>query len=317
MLSRVASNIYWFGRFIERSESTARMVGVHANLLLDLPRKMQFGWVPLIAITGNEETFRADYKDTDEASVVRFLLADERNPGSIVASLRQARENLRTTRDSLPREVWEQVNDLYLFVREQGDKPVSRRYRQAFLDRVIRTSQQLVGLLASITSRDDAFNFMRLGYNVERADMTTRILDIRSESLLTVRNEELAPFQNIQWMSLLKSLSAYQMYRRHVRMRVSGPPALKFLLQNDAFPRAAMFCFNRIEAGLKRLPHHRACMAANRRLTQKVAKADVEALVQSGLSTFLDDLQQDLSQLHELISKTYFRADTPGPGAGP
>jgi uncharacterized alpha-E superfamily protein len=310
MLSRVASNIYWFGRHVERSESTARMVSVHANLLLDMPRKVQFGWAPLIAITSSEDPFRKLYQDLDEPSVARFLLVDERNPGSIIASLRQARENLRTTRDSLPREVWEQVNDLYLFVCEQGDKPVSRRYRQAFLDRVIRTSQQLVGLIASITSRDDAFNFIRLGYNVERADMTTRILDIRSESLLTVRNEELMPFQNIQWMSLLKSLSAYQMYRRHVRMRVSGELALKFLLQNDAFPRSAMFCFNRIEAGLKRLPHHRECLAAQRRLTQKVAQADVEALVRSGLSAFLDDLQLDLAELHALISRSYFQPET-------
>jgi uncharacterized alpha-E superfamily protein len=316
MLSRVASHIYWFGRHTERAESTARLVGVNANLLLDLPRKMTFGWAPLVAITGGEEIFRNLYPETDEVSVVRFLLADARNPGSILSSLSLARENLRTTRDTLTRETWEVVNELYLYVREQGERSVQRRLRPAFLDRVIRTCQQLVGLLGSATSRDDAFNFMRLGYNVERADMTSRILDIRSESTLPVQDDELGPFQNIQWMSLLKSLSAYQMYRRHVRARVSGPLVLKFLLQNDAFPRAVMFSLNRIEAGLKRLPHNRECLAANQRLKQAIANADVQALVVSGLSEFLDRVQQDLSRLHELVSETYFRIEAAAPATG-
>ena len=306
MLSRVAANIYWFGRYIERAESTARLIGVNANLLLDLPQRLKFGWAPLVAITGNDMQFEATYDEINETSVVQFLLTDESNPGSILSSLSAARENLRTTRDSLPRETWELVNTLYLMVQEQGERALARRYRTAFLERVIGGCQQLVGLLGSTTNRDDAFNFMRLGYNIERADMTSRILDIRSQNVLAVPDEDLAPFQNIQWMSLLKSLSADQMYRRHVRLRVSGPQVLKFLLQDQAFPRAVMFCLNRIEAGLQRLPDHRDCLNASRRLRRTLGRVDVETLAGADLSVFLDGLQQDLSHLHERISRTYF-----------
>jgi uncharacterized alpha-E superfamily protein len=183
---------------------------------------------------------------------------------------------------------------------------VQRRYRLAFLDRVIRGTQHLSGLLGSTMSRDDAFNFMRIGFNLERAEMTSRIIDIRSESLLPHQSDDLAPFQNIQWMSVLRSLSGYQMYRRKVRLRVTGPEVLRFLLQDKEFPRAVHFCFDKLEHCLQRLPRHEGCLDAIEKLQARVVVAEVDSLVKAGLSDFLDSVQLQISRLDSRISTTYF-----------
>lgn len=308
MLSRVANSIYWFGRNLERAENTARLVRVHANLLFDLPRKMELGWAPLLAITSSEELFASLYKKTDETSVVRFLLADERNPDAIVSALNSARANLRTIRDIVPREAWEQLNELFLYVHEHGERSVQRHYRLGFLEDIVDYSHTIAGLLGSAMSRDDAFNFLRMGINLERADMTTRIIDIRSESLLPHAGRSLVSFENIQWMSVLKSLTAYQMYRRHKRLRVVGPQVLSFLLQDEQLPRSVYFCLDKLEHCLARLPRSEACRAINAGLQADLRQADVLTLVEAGFSEYLDRIQLGLADIHDDINQTYFQA---------
>src|SRR5690606_354931 len=133
---------------------------------------------------------------------------DRRNPGSIISSLDYARENLRTTRDIVPREVWERLNDLYLNARQRTASGVPKRARYAFLNELIGDVQQITGLLAGTMSRSEAYWFVKAGRYLERADMTSRILDVRTEDLLIESTDDLTPFANIQWMSVLKSLTA-------------------------------------------------------------------------------------------------------------
>ncbi|WP_312914369.1 alpha-E domain-containing protein [Candidatus Competibacter phosphatis] len=183
MLSRVAQNIYWMARQIERAEDTARIINVNSNLLLDLPRNTTFGWLPLIFIVGAEKLFfeKDPNRLADETAVVKFLISDRDNPGSIISSLAAARENLRTTRDTVPQDAWEQVNGLYIYAR---DHVPTRRGRFEFMRRVIHGAQQINGMLSGAMSRTAAYDFVRLGRYLERADMTTRILDVRSANLL-------------------------------------------------------------------------------------------------------------------------------------
>ncbi|MBS1221808.1 MAG: hypothetical protein H6R24_1381 [Proteobacteria bacterium] len=325
MLSRVAQNIYWMTRYVERAEDTARLINVNTNLLLDLPRTTTFGWLPLIFIVGAESQFfeKDPHRLVDEANVVRFLINDRDHPGSIISSLAAARENLRTTRDTVPREAWEQINGLYIYAR---DHVPSRRGRYEFLRRVILGAQQIGGLLAGAMSRTAAYDFVRLGHYLERADMTTRILDVRSANLLSharqtqqsqgqsqmqtqtpaSTQEEQDPFESIQWMSVLKSLSAYQMYRQQVRVRVSGPDVLKFLLQDEYFPRAVAFCLRQLDICLRKLPRHDAALAALAALRQKLNAATVPELSREGLHDFIDEVQIGLSQLHDQIAAAYF-----------
>ncbi|MCP1727674.1 putative alpha-E superfamily protein [Natronospira proteinivora] len=309
MLSRVAENLYWTARYMERAEDLARLVNVHSNLILDLPRSVELGWEPLIAITGAEKAFAGLFEEMDERNVTRFLIADKRYPGSILSALFMARENLRSTRDLVPREGWEQVNDLYLHARQELKGGIAKRKRYDFLRGVIQRCQQLTGLLSGTMSHDEAYEFIRIGRNLERADMTTRILDVRSEDLLPRRAEDLTPFENIQWMSVLKSLTAYQMYRRNVRVRVRGADVLRYLLQDPNLPRALHHCMSQVEASLHALPRNDAPLRAVTRMKRQVQEADVPRLAETGLHEFIDDIQVDLGQIHGEISNTYFLLD--------
>ncbi|MCP1366818.1 alpha-E domain-containing protein, partial [Halomonas sp. BBD48] len=201
MLSRVAENLYWTARYIERTEDTARLVSVNSHLLLDLPHHTALGWSTLIDITGSDQLFDERFERRSEKNVLHFLCMERDNPGSILASLASARENLRTTRDVVSREIWEQINELYLEVRESSDAGLAPRRRDAFLKRVIRGCQTVTGLIEGTLSHTATRCFIELGRHLERADMTTRILDVRSGNLLPKDPEELRPFENLQWMS--------------------------------------------------------------------------------------------------------------------
>jgi uncharacterized alpha-E superfamily protein len=320
-------------RYIERAEDTARIINVNTNLLLDLPRNMTFGWLPLIFIVGAEKQFfeKDPNRLADESTVVKFLISDSDNPGSIISSLASARENLRTTRDTVPQEAWEQINGLYIFAR---DHVPTRRGRFEFLRRVIHGAQQINGMLAGSMSRTAAYDFVWLGRFLERADMTTRILDVRSANLLpragqsatlklaqeqdriessqtqatTVDRKEQNPFESIQWMSVLKSLSAYQMYRQQIRLRVGGPDVLRFLLQDESFPRAVSFCLKQLEICLQELPKNATPLAGIAALKQRLGAATVPDLAHEheALHEFIDNLQIGFGELHERIAAAYF-----------
>ncbi|TVS10492.1 MAG: alpha-E domain-containing protein [Wenzhouxiangella sp.] len=306
MLSRVAENLYWYGRYLERAEDLGRLINVNGHLMLDLPRKMAPGWAPLIRITGSQSLFDELFDDNGERQVVRFLLAEPRHSGSVLSCLNLARENLRAARDLLPREVWEQTNDLCLTAQAQLAGNLSKRRRQEFIDLMIRRCQQLIGMLSDIMSHDYAWDFILLGRYHERADMTTRILDVRSAHLLR-GVDDIKPFDQLQWMSVLKSLTAYQMYRRHVRLRVRGPDVLRFLLGNPLFPRSVVFCLEAMAERLEGLPEHEDTLVAVGRLKRLMDQADPEVLVQGQLSEFLDRIQLELIGIGESITQTWFR----------
>ena len=306
MLSRVAQNLYWLARYVERAEDTARLIGVTSNLLLDLPRTAGAAeWEPLIYITGSHEAFREHFTRPDEVSIVSFLTGDLRNSGSILSSLVYARENLRTTRDVMPREAWEELNRIYLFVRDHAEEGVSPRGRDYFLKQVVSGCQRFNGYLEGCMSYTPARDFVLLGRYLERADMTTRILDVRSGNLLT-QSGDLSPYASIQWMSVLRSLSGYQMYRQAVRSRVRGPDVLAFLLQDTRFPRTVRHCLDRIADCLRELPQPETALAQIARACAKTESADVEALVTTGLHEFIDELQVELGEVHNAINAAYF-----------
>ena len=311
MLSRLAENLYWHGRYLERAEGLARLINVNAHLNLDLPGKLAPGWEPLVRITGNSALFDELFEgETTERQVVRFLMADERNPGSIRSSLEMARENMRSARDLLPREVWEQMNALYLNATEQFTGNLSKRKRHDWLDQLTLDCQQIAGMLMGTMSQDYAYDFILIGRYLERADMTTRIIDVRADDLMPDELEELPPFESIQWMSVLKSLSAYQMYRRHVRMRVSGGDVLSYLLRDRLFPRSVMFCLLALESRLQGLPGDEdQALRMTARVMRMVNEAPSTGLKGEPLSEFIDELQVELAEVGRLIRATWFPAD--------
>ena len=309
MLSRVANAVYWAARYIERAENTARIISVNTNLVLDTPKGMSPGWEPLVMITGSQETFARQYAEPSERNVIRFLLTDAGNGVSVLYALTQARENARTVRDVLPREVWEEINNLYLFAKDNVQQGQSKRGRYEYVMKVIRGVQQLTGMMAGTMSNNMPYDFMVLGRNLERADMTLRILDVRSASLLPHAGG-LRPFENIQWMSVLKSLSAYQMYLQYMGVRVHRQAVLQFLLQDRYFPRAIHHCVLRAGSALQDLPRNQSVLPYLEKVKASLAKVDVAKLDPAALHDFIDAQEANLAEVGATIAKVYFNPES-------
>lgn len=314
MLARVVENVYWLARYLERAENTARLVSVNTNLLLDLPKGLMPGWLPLIDITGSRDLFDARGSRADERDIVQFLLADPDNPGSMLSSFKMARENARTLRDILPTESWELMNQFFLEFTEELPSGLNKRTRFNFLKRIVSTSQTITGSLEGTMNRNDAYTFLLLGRHVERADMTSRIVDVRSAQLLPQDAPELRPFDTIQWMSVLRSLSGYEMYRLSRRTRVSRTDVLEFVLRGEQFPRACGFSLRQIEQCLLALPRSAGVLDALAGAIRFIGAADLKTLDQAGLHELIDRLQVHIFGVHDGIAQTYFpsRSGTPG-----
>ena len=312
MLSRVAENLYWMARYLERAENTARLINTTTQVLLDLPKGASFGWDILLKVVGLDELFDEHYKTANETNIMRFLIQDERNPSSIVSSIRCARENSRTFREILPKEFWERVNGLYLYMREQAPAVAQHRGRRyELLNHVVDRGQSLAGMLAGCMSHDLAYQFIELGRNLERADMTTRITDINAAVLLPRDGSPLEPVQEHCWMSVLKALSAYQMYRRHVDVHVRGTAALNYLLLDAHFPRTVRYCLGKIDECLSALPNHADAMKTVRRAWRRLAGLRWEGLTPPVLHEYLDQCQADLGAIHMAVSVQYFYRQQP------
>ena len=306
MLARVAETLFWMSRYLERAENMARLINVNANLLLDIPKKTELGWEPLIDITGTRDVYLQQNDNFDERTVLKYLVSDASSPVSIANSLSFARENARTIRDVIPREAWEQINALNYFAKDQLAAGLSKRGRFSYLKEIILRNQTITGLLAGTMNQDQGYLFIRMGRNLERADMTSRIVDVRTANLLTGENLELRPFENIQWMSVLKSLTAYQMYRQAMQARVRRADVLKFLFQSTKFPRSIYFCVQQLEQCVVQLPNYEAVLRKIHALMRTIQAAELNAYDQKMLHDFIDQLQIEFNGIHNALADSYF-----------
>lgn len=304
-LSSTAERSYWLGRYLERAETSARLVTVHANLLIDLPKRMPLGWRPLVAITGSAPLYDSLFEDTSEQHVCRFLINDQRNAGSLINSLSWARENARTLRGIIPRPAFEFVNAAYLFAREKLTEPLSRTRRVSGLTTITEFVQQVDGYMSANMLHDAHWNFLRIGQFIERADMTTRLIDVGTGTFWASA-ADLEPFADIQWRSVLRSLYALQSYNTSVAEPITQGPVIEFLMKDPRLPRSLAYGLNSVRNNLRSLPRNDKPLTAVNRIRREVAQTDVRAMSSEALSDYLDQCQVRLSQLHEQIRKTYF-----------
>lgn len=306
MLSRSAERIYWLARYMERTENIARLVNVYMNLLYDLPRTVEVGWHTLILITEGQEHFYKRYKIVNERNITRFLLADKTNPGSLFSSLNLARENIRTSRELVPDEAWEQVNEMFLFAKANLETLSSRSGRAHFLQEMAEGCQRFTGLLSGAMSHNNPYHFIRIGRNLERADMTTRILDVGSVLLAEDRSKEMRHYESMLWINVLKSLSALLMYRQHVRTRIKGADVLDYLIKDEALPRSVSHCIEQVRSSVVSLPSYNALPESLNELNEYIQGLDVKRAGQQQLHQILDDIQARLGGLHMEIAATWF-----------
>ena len=306
LLSRLAECAYWAARYLERAEATARLVKAHTELFLDLPRAAGIRWSALLAVAGSGDEFLDRHGEPREDDVVAFLAAEMANPGSIVASLASARKNIRVTRSLLPRGAWEEVNQCYEWASDRRDEAVDRKTRLQWMDNVIRWGNLLSGVFADTMVHDDCYSFLEVGRFVERADMTTRVLDVQSTILVLDGDHRLQPYADVIWMGVLRSLDAVQVLRRTAR--AGGTPSYtpEILLREPRFPRSVEHCLTRVSRSLLELPHSEGPMAATAAVQNRLEKLDVDGLTAGDLHTIISDLQDGIAELHLLLEATYF-----------
>ena len=314
MLSRVADRLYWMARYLERAEDTARLTQSYTHLIMDIPEGSEPGWDILVNILDAQTSFAAHYRAFSEQNVLRFLIADNDHPGSIRNAIQSARENVRTTRDVLPAEVWEHVNELYLYADEWADKSVGRRNRHRFLDQVIGRCQLINGLMMTTLVRDHAYRFIKLGHLVERADMTTRVIDVGAAALLG-EERDLSAVDDLIWASLLKSLSAMGAYRRAIGPQVEPNAVVDFVLRDGALPRSVKFCLNGIREELGPLKHNRDALKLVDRTRRKLSRFDPHTRSREELHRFIDKFQLDLADISHTIDRSWFMTEQAQPAA--
>jgi uncharacterized alpha-E superfamily protein len=305
MLSSVAERLYWMARYLERAESMACLTNAYTQFILDVPRGTQPGWDSLIRIIEGEAAFSARYTEYTERNVLKFLIADIENAGSIRYAIRAARENIRTTRGALPEQCWELLNALHLYVSENAESSIARRHRFHFLDRIVARLQQTTGLIASSVPRDHAYQFIRIGRLIERCDMTSRVVDVATATTLGRQNPS-APEVTWLWAILLKSLSAVSAYRREAGPVVDGSEVIDFVFKSEVFPRSVYFCLDNIVMEAEQLQHNEAVLDVIDQSKKLVRKLDAEAMTLTELHTFIDRLQARLIALHGHVSATWF-----------
>lgn len=303
MLSRVADGIYWMARYLERAENSARLINVSMLAGLDWPGAA-YDWAPLLEVTGARELFGE--RERNGREVVNFLLNDPNNPSSVLSALKQARENVRTLREILPRESWESINAVH---QAASRETTSAQRRHSNLREVISGLQAMAGLFLEAMNDDAGYASLQLGRNLERADFTIRMLLIGAEQTEedAARDGDDSAASNVpDWLGVLNALMAYQMYRRSIRGAVSQAGVALFLLHSPVFPRALSYCAAKLEAALGRFPNAQAPAAAARDFRAAIGGATPATMNLEQLRAFLHERQADLDMLHRCIEDAYF-----------
>ena len=316
MLSRVADSIFWMSRYIERAENVARFIDVNLNLLLDVGVQGSSQWAPLVYTTGDHEEFEARFDEATQENVIRFLTFDTENPNSIASCLASARENARASREMISSQMWEELNKFYLLVRDARNDALAVNSPYGFFDKIKRAGYSLEGVTNGTMSHGEAWNFGRLGQMIERADKTSRILDVKYYLLLPQASDVGTPLDMRQWATLLRSASALEMYRK-VHGRLSPKSVAAFLLLNREFPRAIHYCVQEAERSLLTISGGSGNSFRIRseqllgRLRAEFGYADMEDIMNNGMHEFIDALQAKLNTVGIAISEDFFGAEKP------
>lgn len=316
MLSRVAYSLYWMARYIERAENTARIVDVNLQLLLDIrnldEKRLIEYWLPIVLATGDEQGFFKLHPHATGQAVTEFLVFQPDNPNSIFQCVCQARENARMVRDQLTLELWEELNRLYLFIRSPQAREVWRRSPSEFFQEIKASSLHLVGIINATLIHDEGWWFVQCGQFLERADKTTRIIDVRYQSL-PERGVPVNVNQNdaLEWSAVLRSCSAWDAYKSNYGADVHPRQVAEFLLLDDNFPRSVRFCVTELNHALRRISgvsEGHFCNDAEKltgRFLAELQFSTVDEIFEVGLHKYLDDAQLKLNNIGDALFRAY------------
>lgn len=316
MLSRVANCLYWMSRYIERAENTARIVDTNLQLLLDFRNlddvTLAEHWMPIVQSTGDDEAFLAKYPQATGHSVTEFLVFDASNPNSINTAIAQARENARMVRDQITVELWEELNRLYLWSRSGEARQLWTNSPSDFFGQIKNSSLLLLGLIYATVVHNEGWQFMQVGKFIERADKTTRILDVRHTTF-----PEQGPPASItqrdalEWSAVIRSCSAWDAYKAAYGADVRPEWAVELLLFSEEFPRSVRFCIEQFDNALRQVsgvsPRRFSNLAErlSGRLLAELEYGSLDEVLACGLHRYLDLLQQKFNDVGKALFDAY------------
>jgi uncharacterized alpha-E superfamily protein len=320
MLSRVAESMFWMSRYIERAENTARFLDVNFHLLLDLDKITDVDsrayWEPLIMVTDDRERFLTLHSEFTAPAVSDFLVFNRNNPNSIFSCIALARENARSIIETIASEMWEQINRLYHFL-NTADHDILQTDPYNFYQEIKNGSHLFQGITDATFSRGVAWDFVQAGRYLERADNTSRLVDVKYHLLSNSSNkDEMDPVDNIQWMAVLKSCSALEAFRKVYLSRVEPETVLQYLVLDQYFPRSIYFCVQMLQEALWHISgsrHREFATNADRlvgKLEAELNYTTIEDIYQQGLHAWLEELQQKLARIGDQVYESYFSYHT-------
>jgi uncharacterized alpha-E superfamily protein len=313
LLARYAESIFWLARYMERAENLARIMDVNETFARD-SRGAQ-NWMSIVQLNADLELFEERHPDADPRSVIEFYAIDRDNPNSIISSVTAARENARALRPLISTEMWSQINVLYNWLRSLQAHDVSGPFLATFCQKVKEGCQLHTGITEGTFHRDQGYVFYVLGKLIERADQTTRVLDIKYHLLLPNLGDVGSPLDVSQWNAVLRSVAGYHAFRRYYPRGMTAANVAEFLLFNPGFPRSVSLCIRQAYEMLTRLRSQYGLMQGSAvlemadDLNARMQAATIKEVIDHGLHEFVDGAQCDLSELTTLIGKSYFYVD--------
>jgi uncharacterized alpha-E superfamily protein len=312
MLSRIADSLFWMARYVERAEETARILDVNYHMMLEQsPQSYGLRWEPLIAMAGEEKPFQQLYPQADAHTVFEFLAFRPDNPNSVVQCIGKARENARTIRERISREMWEDINRTYHMVKEFSPEEEIAAGPHRFCDAVKFACHRLHGVADATLAHDEGWQFQRVGWSLERAEATARLVDVQYYRLQDAQGLALTPAHH-QWLALLRSVGAFEAYHRQYHAPILPEKVAEMLILQPYHPRSIRFSSTEVQAGLKAISGNEPGSYANEaeRLAGKVLESlrydTIEEILTRGLHLYLADLMRTFRSIGDEIARTYF-----------
>ena len=305
MLSRTADHLYWMSRYTERAENIARMLEVTYRMSLQTPNAPSGYWGAALGINGLEEAYRAKYGAISSAHVLRFMSVDQDNPSSILSCLRAARENCHAVRGTVTSEAWETVNTTWLEARDSVQGLLQGRIQGSdltkFFEWVKFRSHLSRGVTGGTMLQDEAFHFIRIGTFLERGDNTARLLDVKFDALAPPAT---AAGEYYEWSALLRSVSAFEIYRKVYRDMITPQRVAELLILREDMPRSLHFCMKEVHQHLTQVANTRSDETLRRAgaLYSRLRYSRIEDIGTQGLHQMLTNFLEGTADLGNRIA---------------
>lgn len=302
MLARDAENLFWTGRYLERAEDTARLLDVTYHGLLEASvAEERTAWRGVLAAVGLDDAYRERRGALSAHEVSDYLVRDADNPGSILSAVEAARENARTVRESLSTEVWETINSFCLELRSRNLRSDLEHQPHELYGFVRQQCQTVAGVATETLARDEGWRFLKLGWNLERAEWSSRLLRVRQQYL------EASGFH--EWVGTLRSASALEAYRRAHRTSMDPADVVSFLLLSRSFPRSVYYAVRTAEHSLRVLQGEGEPSLPLRlagRLRAELEFADIRELMAGDLEAALLRVESMIREVSTAVGVQYF-----------